>query len=105
MIVTPEYNQGYPASLKNALDYLFYEWNDKPVAFVSYGMTSGGMRAVHQLKPVVSALKMVPVADSVTIHLRQALDADGRLTLTDITRIGSDVRLTAVPTDRAPTTG
>lgn len=80
MIITPEYNQGYPASLKNALDYLYYEWNDKPVAFVSYGMTSGGMRAVHQLKPVVSALKMLPVADSVTIHLRQALDADGKLT-------------------------
>ena len=80
VIITPEYNQGYPASLKNALDYLYYEWNDKPVAFVSYGMTSGGMRAVHQLKPVVSALKLVPVADSVTIHLRQALDADGQLT-------------------------
>ena len=79
VIVTPEYNQGYPASLKNALDYLYYEWNDKPVAFVSYGMTSGGMRAVHQLKPVVSALRMVPVADSVTIHLRQALDSDGQL--------------------------
>jgi NAD(P)H-dependent FMN reductase len=83
VIVTPEYNQGYPASLKNALDFLYYEWNDKPVAFVSYGMTSGGMRAVHQLKPVVSALKMVPVADSVTIHLRQALDSEGQLTLSE----------------------
>ncbi|MEV6965949.1 NAD(P)H-dependent oxidoreductase [Hamadaea sp. NPDC051192] len=78
-IVTPEYNQGYPAALKNALDYLFYEWNDKPVAFVTYGMSSGGLRAAHMLKPVVSALKMVPVAETVTIHLRQALDADGRL--------------------------
>jgi NAD(P)H-dependent FMN reductase len=86
VIVTPEYNQGYPASLKNALDFLYYEWNDKPVAFVSYGMTSGGMRAVHQLKPVVSALKMMPVYDSVTIHLRQALDADGQLVPPDAAR-------------------
>ncbi|MEV0272102.1 NAD(P)H-dependent oxidoreductase [Hamadaea sp. NPDC050747] len=82
VIVTPEYNHGYPAPLKNALDHLYREWNDKPVAFVSYGMTSGGLRAVHQLKPVVTALRMVPVADSVVIHLRQALDAAGRLTPT-----------------------
>lgn len=79
VIVMPEYNQGYTAPLKNALDYLYYEWNDKPVGFVSYGMSSGGMRAAQQLKPVVSALKMVPVAESVIIHLRQALDAEGTL--------------------------
>lgn len=86
VIVTPEYNQGYPASLKNALDYLYYEWNDKPVAFVCYGMTSGGLRAVHQLKPVVSALKMVPVSDPVVIHLRTAYDADGQLAPTQAAR-------------------
>jgi NAD(P)H-dependent FMN reductase len=79
VIVTPEYNQGYPASIKNALDYLYVEWRDKPVAFVSYGMTSGGMRAVHQLKPVVAAVGMVPVADGVVVHLRDALDANGVL--------------------------
>lgn len=80
--VMPEYNQGYTAPLKNALDYLYSEWNDKPVAFVSYGMSSGGMRAATLLRPVVSALKMIPVADSVVIHLRQACDAEGRLTPT-----------------------
>ncbi len=78
-IVTPEYNQGYPASLKNALDFLYAEWLDKPVAFVSYGMTSGGMRAVQQLKPVVSALGMVPVTAAVVVHLCQAVDENGRL--------------------------
>jgi NAD(P)H-dependent FMN reductase len=79
VLVMPEYNQGYNAPLKNALDYLYTEWHDKPVAFVSYGMTSGGLRAVQQLKTVTLALKMVPVLESVVIHLRQALDADGRL--------------------------
>lgn len=80
VIVMPEYNRGYSAPLKNALDYLYNEWNDKPVGFVSYGMSSAGMRAVEQIKPVVGALKMIPIADSVSIHLRQALDADGALT-------------------------
>jgi NAD(P)H-dependent FMN reductase len=79
-LVTPEYNQGYPATLKNALDFLYREWLDKPVAFVSYGMTSGGLRAAQALKPVVSALRMVPVAEQVVIHLREALGPDGELT-------------------------
>ena len=78
VIVTLEY-QGYPAALKNALDYLYTEWRDKPVAFVSYGMTSGGLRAAAQLKPVVSALGMVPVNAGVVLHLRTALTADGHL--------------------------
>jgi NAD(P)H-dependent FMN reductase len=79
VFVMPEYNQGYNAPLKNALDYLYVEWHDKPVAFVSYGMTSGGLRAAQQLKTVTLALKMVPVLETVVIHLRQALDGDGRL--------------------------
>jgi NAD(P)H-dependent FMN reductase len=86
VIVTPEYNQGYPASLKNALDYLYAEWLDKPVAFVSYGMTSGGMRAVQQLKPVVSALGMVPVNATVVVHLRQTIDSTGTFTPTPAMR-------------------
>lgn len=73
VLVMPEYNQGYTAPLKNALDFLYSEWVDKPVAFVSYGMKSGGLRAVQAIKPVVSALKMMPVEESVTIHLRQTL--------------------------------
>lgn len=78
VFVLPEYNHSYPASLKNALDYLYYEWNDKPAAFVNYGMSSGGMRATEAIKPVVSALKMMPINETVTIHLRQAL-VDGTL--------------------------
>lgn len=67
IFVTPEYNFGYPASLKNALDFLFQEWNYKPVGFVSYGGLSGGTRSVQQLKQVVTAQKMMPVAESVNI--------------------------------------
>jgi NAD(P)H-dependent FMN reductase len=57
IIVTPEYNHGYPAALKNALDYLYHEWVRKPVAFVGYGW-GGGQLAVQQLRQVVAELKM-----------------------------------------------
>jgi NAD(P)H-dependent FMN reductase len=85
VLVTPEYNHGYPASLKNAIDYLHEEWSHKPVGFVSYGGVSAGTRAVEQLKQVVSAVGMVPVADAVNIpfHTR-FFDAEGRLEANDI---------------------
>lgn len=77
-IVTPEYNYGYPASLKNALDYLYVEWNHKPVGFVSYGGIAGGTRSVQQLKPVVGALQMYPVIEAVTLpFFSQYLNVDG----------------------------
>ena len=67
VIVTPEYNFGFPAPLKNALDFLYQEWNNKPVAFVSYGGIAAGTRAVQMLKQVVTAQKMMPLAESVNI--------------------------------------
>ncbi|MEX0869997.1 MAG: NAD(P)H-dependent oxidoreductase [Candidatus Spechtbacterales bacterium] len=67
IIVTPEYNHGYPAVLKNALDYAYFEWNKKPVGFVSYGNT-GGARAVQQLRQVVIELGMAPIRRSVLIR-------------------------------------
>lgn len=60
LIVTPEYNHGYPAALKNALDLVLKEWFYKPVGFASYGGISGGLRAVAQLKQVIPSLRMVP---------------------------------------------
>lgn len=69
IIVTPEYNHGYPADLKNHLDYLYHEWGYKPVGFVSYGGHAGGSRAVEQLKQVALELHMVPVRDNVTISM------------------------------------
>ncbi len=67
IIVTPEYNYGYPAVLKNAIDFLHQEWLYKPVAFVSYGGVAGGTRAVQALRQVISSLKMVSITESVNI--------------------------------------
>lgn len=67
ILVMPEYNFGFNAALKNALDYLFAEWAHKAVAFVSYGGASGGIRAVQMLKQVVTTLRMMPVFDAVSI--------------------------------------
>ena len=66
IIVTAEYNHGYPASLKNAMDYLFAEFNRKPVAFVGYGNV-GGARAIEQLRQVVVELEMAPLRHAVNI--------------------------------------
>ncbi|MBN3033621.1 MAG: NAD(P)H-dependent oxidoreductase [Candidatus Saganbacteria bacterium] len=66
IIVTPEYNHGYPAVLKNALDYVFDEWNGKPVAFVSYGGVLGA-RSVQQLQAVAIELRLVPLAAGLLI--------------------------------------
>lgn len=65
IIVTPEYNHGYTAVLKNAIDYVYNEWNNKPVAFVSYGGTGGGTRSVQQLRQVAIELQMVPIRNGV----------------------------------------
>ena len=78
-LVTPEYNHGYPAPpLKNALDHLFSEWNRKPIGFVSYGASGGGLRAVEQLRQVAIELKMAPVRRRVAIpRVWEALDGSG----------------------------
>lgn len=86
VFVMPEYNRGFTAPLKNALDFLFHEWRDKPVALVGYGMSSAGLRAADMIKPVLVALKMVPVPDTVVIPLRQVLDDEGRLKPMDAMR-------------------
>lgn len=67
VVVTPEYNYSYPAALKNALDYLAVEWNEKPMGFVSYGGLSGGTRAVQDLKGPVTTLGMMPLTEAVNI--------------------------------------
>jgi NAD(P)H-dependent FMN reductase len=69
IIVSPEYNYGPPAVLKNALDWLYKEWNRKPAAFVSYGGV-GGARSVQQLREISIELQMAPIRSSV--HLPMA---------------------------------
>ncbi len=67
VIVTPEYNFGSPPALVNALNYLYDEWNYKPVGFVSYGGISGGLRSVQMTKGIVTTLKMMPMVEAVSI--------------------------------------
>jgi NAD(P)H-dependent FMN reductase len=66
VIVTPEYNRGYSSALKNNIDYVYNEWNKKPVAFVAYG-NAGGARAVEQLRLVSIELQMAPIRQAVHI--------------------------------------
>lgn len=82
IFISPEYNHGYSAVLKNALDYPYYEWNNKPAAFVSYGATANGARAVEQLRQVVIELQMAPIQAGVHIALMQRpFDEQGKMTL------------------------
>jgi NAD(P)H-dependent FMN reductase len=77
VFVTPEYNYSAPPSLVNALDYLNREWAYKPVGFVSYGGVSGGTRSVQMTKQIVTALKMMPIPEAVSIpFFVEYLDAD-----------------------------
>jgi NAD(P)H-dependent FMN reductase len=69
VVVTPEYNYGMPATLKNALDYLSREWAWKPLGFVSYGNTSAGTRSVQHAKQVVTTLQLVPLGATVAIRI------------------------------------
>jgi NAD(P)H-dependent FMN reductase len=80
VLITPEYNHGYPAVLKNALDHLYAEWNGKPVGFVGYGGPGGGLRAVEQLRQVVIELGMVPMRHQVAVPaVYAAFDDHGRM--------------------------
>ena len=67
VFVTPEYNFSAPPSLVNALDYLFQEWNYKPVAFVSYGGTAGGARSVQVARQIAISLRMAPIFETISI--------------------------------------
>lgn len=67
VFVMPEYNHGTPPALVNAFDYVSAEWGYKAAAFVSYGGVSGGVRAVQMTKPMLAALRMVPLVECVVI--------------------------------------
>jgi len=80
VFVVPEYNYGFNAATKNAIDYLNHEWRYKPAGFASYGGVAAGTRAVQQLKQVMTTLKMVPLFEAVNIpFVQQFLDSDRRL--------------------------
>lgn len=66
IVVTPEYNHGYPGALKALIDAVGEQWDAKPVSFISYGGMSGGLRAVEQLRLVFAELGMVTVRDQLS---------------------------------------
>ncbi|MCT9145721.1 NADPH-dependent FMN reductase [Streptomyces violarus] len=80
VVLTPEYNHSFPAGLKNLVDWHFAEWRAKPVALVSYGGLSGGLRAVEHLRQVFAELHAVTVRDTVSFHNAGAsFDDEGTL--------------------------
>lgn len=67
IFVTPEYNHSFSPVLKNAVDYLFNEWNYKPVSFISYGSLAGGARAVEHLRAVAGEVKMYDLREQILL--------------------------------------
>jgi NAD(P)H-dependent FMN reductase len=94
VFVTPEYNHGYPASLKNAIDYLHHEWRYKPVGFVSYGGVAAGTRSVEQLQQVVTAVRLMPVIEQVNIPFyQQFIDENGVVQANEVMGQAADTML------------
>jgi len=83
IFVTSEYNYGMPATLKNALDFLFKEWAFKPVAMVGYGGISGGTRSLQQLKQVTNALKMFPFDGVILPFFAKQINEQGKFEATE----------------------
>jgi NAD(P)H-dependent FMN reductase len=67
VVITPEYNHSFPASLKNLIDWHFTQWQAKPVALVSYGGHSGGRHAVEHLRHVFAELHAMTLRDTISI--------------------------------------
>jgi NAD(P)H-dependent FMN reductase len=94
VFVTPEYNYGFTAPLKNAIDFLHFEWQHKPVGFVSYGGVAAGTRAVQMLKQVVTTLKMLPLFEAVSIPFHtQFIDEEGRVNANETMEKAADAML------------
>ncbi len=91
VMVTPEYNHGYNAPLKNAIDFLQREWWDKGVGFVSYGGAAAGTRASEMLKQVMVTLRQTPIFETVSIpFIAQFIDDDGKVQPNDIMNQAAD---------------
>lgn len=94
IVVTPEYNHSYPAALKALIDEFKAEWQAKPVAFVSYGGASGGLRAVEHLRGVFAELHAVGLRDSVMFpNAWEQFDEEGQLKQPDRAERGMAILL------------
>jgi NAD(P)H-dependent FMN reductase len=96
VFVMPEYNYSYTAPLKNAIDYLFAEWQHKPVGLVSYGGVSGGLRAAQQVKQVVTSLSMMPLVEAVTVPMVATHLQDGVFVPTELVQQSATAMLDAL---------
>jgi NAD(P)H-dependent FMN reductase len=76
VFVTPEYNHGISGALKNAIDFLYKEWNNKAAGFVAYG-SAGGVRAVEQLRLVMAELQVADVRAQVALSLYTDFEKSG----------------------------
>jgi len=94
--VMPEYNFGYSAPLKNAIDFLWNEWNDKPVVLVPYGGVSGGLRAAQLIKPVLGAVRLRPVGEVPIPFVHDRVGDDGEIEANDAMRQGASGALDAL---------
>jgi NAD(P)H-dependent FMN reductase len=84
VLVMPEYNHGFNAVLKNALDYLAREWHYKAVGLASYGGIAAGTRAAQMIKPVLGALRMTAVTEAVSIPMVQQFLSGGEIVPNDV---------------------
>ncbi len=84
VFVTAEYNHSIPAALKNAIDYLYQEWNYKPASFVSYGSGAGGSRAVEHLRGVMGEMRVYDLREQVLLpHYYNRLNDAGQYEFSD----------------------
>ncbi|WBU37955.1 NADPH-dependent FMN reductase [Homoserinibacter sp. YIM 151385] len=103
VLVTPEYNHSFSPALKNAIDYLWAEWQRKPLGFVSYGGISAGTRGVTALEPVVSYLGMTRALAAVEIANVGARVEDGVFSPADGERSALEALLDELEALAAPT--
>jgi len=98
IFVTPEYNHGYPASLKNAIDYLYHEWTNKPAAFVGYG-SRGAQDSTRQLSEVLKVMKFNVVEYKLGIQkIWEAINDNGTI---DSKYITGDIQTLFMQLDKA----
>ena len=93
VVVTPEYNFSAPAPLVNAFDFVYKEWNHKPIGFVSYGGVSGGTRGVQVSRNIAAALNMMAIPEGIHIPFVQKFLQDGKFVPNEETTKGAELML------------
>jgi NAD(P)H-dependent FMN reductase len=96
IFVTPQYNWSIPSSLKNALDYIFHEWNGKPSAIVTYGFR-GGVKAECHLREILKGLRMTVAELTVALKIVKEKPEEAERLMKEIWEIdGADKKIQAL---------